>query len=67
MGESRRPEFLSYVKSCSSVTDDPLKSGSHGCLFLVLVSAATLNIWKQAVVETQVKNQMSPPSLEAQL
>ena len=56
MGESRRPEFLSYVKCCNSVTDDPLKSGSHGCLFLVLVSAATLNIWKQAVAETQVKN-----------
>ena len=56
MGESRRSEFLSYVKCYNSVTDDPLKSGSHGCLFLVVVSAATLNIWKQAVVETQVQN-----------
>ena len=56
MGESRRSEFLNYVKCCNSVTDDPLKSGSHGCLFLVVVSAATLNMWKQAVVETQVQN-----------
>lgn len=56
MGESQRSEFLNYVKCYNSFTDDPLKSGSYVCLFLVLGSAAALNSWKQAVMETQVKN-----------